>query len=157
MSLSLSDEELTAACREAGMTDKYEIGWVVQDLRPQVRLMDRATKRWCIDPHGQPSTGQDAHKREAKREQVARRKAAKEWKRTKFEGQRCVCCGYAVTQCLDPHHIDPSTKTANIRDMVVAGRTIEDLEAEWSKCILLCKNCHFEVHIGLRKIPGRYL
>jgi hypothetical protein len=62
-----------------------------------------------------------------------------------YKGGKCVNCGYnKCLASLDFHHIDPKEK-----DFSIAGNhclTIEKLKAEVDKCILVCKNCHAEIH-----------
>lgn len=69
----------------------------------------------------------------------------------KYKGGKCAECGYSrCLQALDFHHLDPSQK-----DFSIAGshnRSWEKIKAELDKCICLCKNCHAEVHAGIRKI-----
>jgi len=63
----------------------------------------------------------------------------KEWK--------CVRCGYdRCKRALEFHHIDRTEK-----DFVIAAQTtasIERLKREIEKCILVCANCHREIHDG---------
>ena len=62
-----------------------------------------------------------------------------------MKGGECAICGYRACQAaLQFHHVDPSTKAFNISQSM--SRSMDDLEAEVSKCILLCANCHTEWH-----------
>jgi len=66
-------------------------------------------------------------------------------------GGKCFTCGYSkCVASLDFHHLDPSKK-----DFQIGGKTIswERIKAEIQKCVLLCSNCHREVHAGVRDIP----
>lgn len=60
----------------------------------------------------------------------------------------CVHCGYNKSRAaLDFHHLD-STK----KDFTIAARltsSLKTLAKEIKKCILLCANCHRELHEGL--------
>jgi len=68
-------------------------------------------------------------------------------------GGACVCCGYnACRTALCCHHIDPTTKLFSPAKKQNASW--ERLPSELRKCVLLCSNCHFEVHSGLREIPS---
>jgi hypothetical protein len=67
-------------------------------------------------------------------------------------GGKCTKCGYdKCLQALEFHHTDPSTKykhngkAISIRQMVNLKTRKEVLE-ETKKCILLCSNCHKELH-----------
>ena len=65
-----------------------------------------------------------------------------------YKGGECQCCGYnTCNQALDFHHIDPKTKKFGIAKARRARLTEEVLE-ELDKCILVCSNCHREIHAG---------
>jgi predicted HNH restriction endonuclease len=55
-------------------------------------------------------------------------------------------CGYNKCQAaLDFHHLIPEHKDVNIAH---SKRTFDKLRPELDKCILLCSNCHRELHDG---------
>lgn len=61
----------------------------------------------------------------------------------------CVVCGYnKCSEALDLHHLDGSTKTETVANLVFS-RGIEALEEELKKCVVLCANCHREHHAGV--------
>lgn len=79
-----------------------------------------------------------------------RRDSLKEKYKTEIGGQ-CKRCGYKTCQqALHFHHIDPSTKLFEIAGSYNMKK--ERVEAEIKKCILICANCHSELHCGLWKI-----
>lgn len=64
-------------------------------------------------------------------------------------GGKCVRCGY--DKCIDAlefHHIDPTQKEFSLGQR--RGLNIEALRAELEKCILVCSNCHVEIHYELK-------
>lgn len=64
-------------------------------------------------------------------------------------GNRCGLCGYArCAGALEFHHLDPTSKDFSISSWrhVCAW---DKLVVEVRKCVLLCANCHREVHHGL--------
>lgn len=66
-------------------------------------------------------------------------------------GNKCLLCGYNKCQdALDFHHLDPSTKkfTLSSNYSVVSRK---ELEEEFKKCILICSNCHRELHSNQRQ------
>jgi hypothetical protein len=74
------------------------------------------------------------------------------WKQRamEYKGGKCIICEYSrCPRALHFHHIDPKEKEHNIR---WAPKQWDILKAELDKCILLCSNCHAEVHAGLRDI-----
>lgn len=63
-------------------------------------------------------------------------------------GDKCQCCGYdKCIQALDFHHLDPTQKDFSFSDNV--NRSWEKIKEELKKCILVCANCHREIHAGL--------
>ena len=63
----------------------------------------------------------------------------------KMLGGKCSICGY--NKCIDAlefHHKDPKQKDFKIG----AGNTIswKEYKSEVEKCILVCSNCHKEIH-----------
>ena len=70
-----------------------------------------------------------------------------------YKGGACQICGYTKSKrALSFHHIDPSTKEFGISYRGFT-RSWEKTKAELDKCILLCMNCHMEIHDGISKLP----
>jgi hypothetical protein len=68
-----------------------------------------------------------------------------------YKGGRCQICGYnKCNRALTFHHLDPSKKDFNFAGSHI--RKWEIIKGELDKCILLCQNCHNEVHAGITKI-----
>lgn len=89
----------------------------------------------------------DRHYREHK--EYYKSKAAL-YKRQKVEqfgelkkGLKCAICGEDRWWVLDFHHTDPSAKDREVSKMVQAPKKIQ---AEISKCLVLCANCHRDLH-----------
>lgn len=65
-----------------------------------------------------------------------------------IHGNKCNICGYnKYNGALEFHHLDKNEK-----DFDVSSRNISSFERgleESKKCILLCSNCHKEVHAGI--------
>ena len=67
-----------------------------------------------------------------------------------YKGGKCVSCGYNKCQgALEFHHIDPNEKDFTIAH--VRHTSFEKIKEELDKCILLCSNCHREIHSYLIK------
>ena len=63
-----------------------------------------------------------------------------------FLGGECAICGYSkCPAAFDFHHPDSSSKDFSISEKSSWDATFE---AELRKCVLLCTNCHREVHAG---------
>lgn len=75
-------------------------------------------------------------------------------KRTKlklieYKGGKCEICGYSkCIRALEFHHTNPNDK-----DFTISGKSLsfEKLKNEVDKCMLVCSNCHSEIHDGLIK------
>lgn len=62
-------------------------------------------------------------------------------------GGKCVLCGYDKSlAALQFHHTDPNEKEFTLGQK--RGYKLETLKKELEKCILVCANCHSEIHSG---------
>ncbi len=63
-----------------------------------------------------------------------------------FKGGVCQVCGYSrCLVVLDFHHIDESTKEFELSQRGLT-RSWEKIINEAEKCLLVCSNCHREIH-----------
>ena len=78
-----------------------------------------------------------------------------DWRRRKkielveYKGGECEKCGYKKSiNALEFHHIDPKQK-----DFSISGKSwsLERLKKEVDKCIIVCANCHREIHDEIGK------
>jgi len=63
--------------------------------------------------------------------------------------KKCAKCGCGFDDCLsilEFHHINTKAKLFNINMRDVLGKSPEQIQEEVNKCILLCANCHKELH-----------
>lgn len=66
---------------------------------------------------------------------------------TKKGSDGCQHCGYRLhTSILHYHHINPPNKSFAISE--AKDRSIETIQEEIDKCILLCPNCHALEHLN---------
>lgn len=85
-------------------------------------------------------------KEESKRTRIFRRN--KKAILIEIAGGRCAICGYNKCQsALEFHHIDKDQKEFNISSP--HNFSLEKCLKELKKCILVCSNCHREIHAGL--------
>jgi predicted HNH restriction endonuclease len=69
------------------------------------------------------------------------------------KGGRCQICGYSrCVEALEFHHPDPTKKDFGISKKGYT-RSWEKVKQEVHKCILLCANCHREIHAGMLQLP----
>jgi predicted HNH restriction endonuclease len=67
-------------------------------------------------------------------------------------GGKCRLCGYQeCPEALEFHHLDDTGKDFSISDKG-HSRSWARVKAEIAKCVLLCANCHREVHAGQRSL-----
>jgi len=63
----------------------------------------------------------------------------------------CSLCGYKKSsQALHFHHVT-SNKQFDLSGGTNIKRSIDSIKIEMSKCIIVCANCHAEIHAGLIK------
>ena len=69
-------------------------------------------------------------------------------------GGKCCVCGYNKTnKALAFHHLDPSKKELSFGKIMANPQKWETIVIELRKCILVCHNCHAEIHAFVTKIP----
>ena len=69
------------------------------------------------------------------------------------KGNKCAICGYNKCQrALSFHHRDPNKKIFGISAKGLTRSWVK-IQEEIDKCILLCANCHMELHDGLTQLP----
>lgn len=77
--------------------------------------------------------------------QKRRRDSIKE-KLIDIYGGKCIKCGYdKCKKALHFHHLDPNTKEFTISHKI-RTRPWETIIKEADKCIMICANCHAEIH-----------
>lgn len=83
-----------------------------------------------------------------------RRKRLKEMA-VENKGGKCQICGYSrFIGALDFHHLDEKNKGFGLSTRGLT-RSWEKIKTETEKCILVCANCHREIHGGLIAAFGR--
>jgi hypothetical protein len=62
-----------------------------------------------------------------------------------YKGGCCALCGYNnCVSALEFHHVDPSKKDFTISNALTMS--FDKCKSEVDKCILVCSNCHKEIH-----------
>ncbi len=72
-----------------------------------------------------------------------------------YKGGKCMLCGYKrCPGALEFHHKDPKKKefAISVRGLT---RSWEKIQKELEKCVLICANCHREVHAGIAQLPSK--
>ena len=82
----------------------------------------------------------------SKRISTKKRRYITKQKCVDYKGGKCEICGYnKCLRSLDFHHIEEDKKDFQISSPNTKYR-FEDMKNELDKCILVCKNCHGEIH-----------
>lgn len=69
-------------------------------------------------------------------------------------GSKCGICGYSrCIKALEFHHIDPNEKDFSPGAGRASSKSWESICGELRKCVMLCANCHREVHDGSATLP----
>jgi predicted HNH restriction endonuclease len=83
---------------------------------------------------------------------VAKRRKLIRTKLIEYKGGQCSICGYKkCADALELHHLDASKKDFGISSHGLT-RAWSKIVIEADKCILVCANCHREVHENNRKL-----
>jgi len=62
-------------------------------------------------------------------------------------GGKCSICGYNKnSSALAFHHINPKDKSFPLDLRSLSNRKQVKIDAELAKCVLICNNCHAELH-----------
>ena len=70
-----------------------------------------------------------------------------------YKGGKCQCCGYdKCSQALEFHHVDPTQKDFGLGAKGYT-RSWEKNKEELDKCVMVCANCHREIHYGIIPCP----
>jgi hypothetical protein len=84
----------------------------------------------------------------------------KDWRKNtklrivKSMGNKCQCCGYSLCyQALELHHLNPKNKDLSFGRVMANPKKWESIVTELRKCILVCSNCHKEIHAGIKIVP----
>ena len=100
-----------------------------------------------------PDTRTYADRAEYMKAAVAKRRRKLREMAVEYGGGKCFLCGYKrCRRALVFHHLDPSKKDFGL-SMRGLTRSWEKMRAELNKCVLLCANCHSEVHDGIAQLP----
>jgi hypothetical protein len=89
--------------------------------------------------------------KERKKKSVVEYRRRTKLKAIEYKGGGCQICGYnKCVASLVFHHLDPSKKDFNISHKNI--KSWERIKKEIDKCVLLCQNCHGEVHYNITEL-----
>jgi len=94
-----------------------------------------------------------ADRAEYLRKAVAERRKKLRQMARESKGGKCMICGYKWYQgALDFHHRNSKQKDFGISFRGLT-RSWEKIKKEIEKCVLVCANCHREIHAGITQLP----
>ncbi len=79
-------------------------------------------------------------------------KRIKDWYHEYRQTLVCSVCPETRWWVLEWHHLDMSQKDFNIGDMTSNGYGIDTILGEINKCIVVCSNCHRDIHHNMKTI-----
>jgi len=86
--------------------------------------------------------------------------AVKRWRRAtknrivEAMGNKCQCCGYNKCQeALELHHLNPEEKEISFGSIRANPISWPKIVEELKKCVLVCSNCHKEIHSKTISVP----
>lgn len=85
---------------------------------------------------------------------VARHREKKRSRLIELKGGQCAVCGYSkCREALEFHHVNPAEKSFNLTKVSLT-KSWDTCVKEARKCLLLCANCHREMHVLERMTNG---
>jgi len=78
-------------------------------------------------------------------DKVVKWRIDKKNKAIEYKGGKCIRCGYnKCSTALEFHHLEPNKKDYSISRNI--NHSFDKIKKELDKCILVCANCHREIH-----------
>lgn len=126
----------------------------VREYYLQVRSLIKTAKFFNISKYKTKKVVKDLIVYKPKQTTTERKENQKkkviDWRRrqkeklVEYKGGKCEKCGYNKSiQALQFHHLNPEEK-----DFSISGKSysFERMKKEVDKCIMVCANCHIEIH-----------
>ena len=127
----------------------YIKGFSCQNTADKFGVGKTTVRKYVDVRKRQPSTKTLEETRKSRVEAVQRRRLKIKGMAVDYKGGKCKCCGYNNYQgALEFHHLDPNGKDFSIGQKGHC-RSWEKVKVELDKCVLVCANCHREIHGGL--------
>lgn len=90
-------------------------------------------------------------------EAVSKRRKKLRAMAAEYKGGKCIICGYdRYIGALEFHHIDQDGKSFDLSSRGLT-RSWERIKKEIEKCVLVCANCHREIHAKVVQLPKEIL
>jgi len=108
--------------------------------------VNRCRRCVCDNTNVHYKINKNAYHKRNKNQRDLKQKQYIEYKKTLC----CENCGEDRYYCLDFHHKDPKQKEFGIGESALTS-SFNKIKKEILKCVVLCKNCHAEVHFKMKQ------
>lgn len=129
----------TKTCCKCGLTKP------ISEFFKATRLKDGLQSRCKACSHDFKQYYQK-NKQRYKEHAERRKQNLLEWVRLVKEEATCQRCREDKHWRLDFHHVDSNEKDLSISEMIINTASRRRIQDEIDKCVVLCKNCHADVH-----------
>lgn len=157
--LPISRDELKKICRKLGLNKSSPHHRVTEELKKEMQefynlgnSLRETSKEFGFSRETIRSHIQTRKRKILTKEEkiTSNSKNVTNWRRRRkeelveYKGGKCEKCGYNKSiRALEFHHLDPTQKDFGIGG---SNYSIERLKDEVDKCIMVCSNCHSEIH-----------
>jgi len=116
-------------------------------------IVHKTIIRYC-DKHGETEFDEYLEKnnrirrrcKKCRTEAVTKRRKKLKKLAVEYKGGKCSICGYnKCIEALQFHHLDPNVKDFGLSSHGLT-RSWKKIKDELDKCVLVCSNCHAELH-----------
>jgi len=158
--LNISKDSISKICREFGLTNSRKFGSISESMVNKIKNtynklknikktadelgLTRDTIRKNIEIKERRKNLDTLTDKERSVKNVIEWRKRKKIELVEYKGGKCEICGYnKCIRAMEFHHKDPNEK-----DFTISGKSwsFERLRKEVDKCILVCSNCHKEIH-----------
>jgi ArsR family metal-binding transcriptional regulator len=129
--------KVCSKCKQ--IKDESEFSWHWLNIRKHSSCND-CRKKYQTEYYERTREAQAEYK---KTHQEETRETARHYVYTYLQSHPCVHCGEADPYVLTFHHVR-GRKKMNLSQMVNQGYSLEALQEEMDKCVVLCANCHMK-------------
>ncbi len=154
--IGLSCDKVSLICRKLGLIRKkvvhedvikainneYEVLKSIRKVSKKLKLSRNTVRKHLTKKIAW--TKNDSEKVKTKSDYVTDFRKKRKIELILYKGGKCENCGYnKISGALQFHHINPKEKS-----FTIGGRnySLENMKKEADKCLLICANCHAEVH-----------
>lgn len=129
------------------INELYQSGLTANEVGKNLGISKKTILKYLENVRSRKLTENQLKSNKVQQVIIWRRKA--KIKLVEYKGGECERCGYK--KCIDAlefHHKNPSEK-----DFTISGKSwsFERLKKEVDKCIMVCSNCHKEIHYELKQ------